>query len=92
MAFPSNPSDGATYTQFGRTFIYSSSTGAWRNFKNSDFAAPLTGNVTLGTVSNVHISGGSSGQYLQTDGSGTLTWADAVKPARSIINTYVFGS
>ena len=56
-----------------------------------------TANVTLGNVSNLHISGGSSGQYLQTNGSGTLTWANAsggggVTAARSIINSYVFGS
>ena len=31
-------------------------------------------NVTLGPVGNVRITGGSSGQYLQTDGSGTLSW------------------
>jgi hypothetical protein len=55
-----------------------------------------TANVTLGNVSNLHISGGSSGQYLQTNGSGTLVWASAsgggVTAARSIINSYVFGS
>jgi hypothetical protein len=32
-------------------------------------------NVTLGAISNVRITGGSSGQYLTTDGSGTLSWA-----------------
>jgi len=31
-------------------------------------------NVALGPVANVHITGGSLGQYLQTDGSGTLSW------------------
>jgi hypothetical protein len=34
-----------------------------------------TANVTLGSVSNLHISGGSTGQYLKTDGSGGLSWA-----------------
>ena len=34
-----------------------------------------TANVTLGAVGNLHISGGTSGQYLQTDGSGGLSWA-----------------
>jgi hypothetical protein len=36
----------------------------------------LTGasNVSLGPVANVHITGGTSGQYLKTDGSGTLSW------------------
>lgn len=32
-------------------------------------------NVTLGNVSNLHISGGTSGYILQTDGSGSLSWA-----------------
>jgi hypothetical protein len=32
-------------------------------------------NVTLGSNSVVHISGGSSGQVLTTDGSGTLSWS-----------------
>ena len=87
MAFPSNPTDGQTYTQFGRTFIYASSTNTWRTFKNSDLAQPLdalngitsttlttTGDVTLGNVSNIHITGGTSGQVLTTNGSGNLNF------------------
>lgn len=35
------------------------------------------GNVTLGNVGNVHISGGNTGYVLRTDGSGNLTWVDA---------------
>jgi hypothetical protein len=31
-------------------------------------------NVSLGNVSNLHITGGSNAQVLTTDGSGTLTW------------------
>jgi hypothetical protein len=80
MAFPTSPTDGQTYTQYGRTFIYSSTTGAWRNFKNSDLSNPLTGNVTLGTISNVHISGGTSGQLISTDGSGNLSFATVTIP------------
>ncbi len=34
-------------------------------------------NVTLGNVSNLHISGGSSGYLLRTDGSANLSWVDA---------------
>lgn len=34
-----------------------------------------TANVTLGAVGNLHISGGTSGQVLSTNGSGTLSWA-----------------
>lgn len=32
-------------------------------------------NVSLGAVSNLHITGGTGGQFLQTNGSGALTWA-----------------
>jgi len=31
-------------------------------------------NVSLGTYSNLHIDGGSSGQVLRTDGNGNLSW------------------
>lgn len=49
------------------------------------------GNVTLGTVANVHISGGSDGYLLSTNGSGTLSWVDAAStqsasPMPTIIN------
>jgi hypothetical protein len=33
-----------------------------------------SGNVSLGAVANVHITGGTSGQYLKTDGSGVLSF------------------
>ena len=32
-------------------------------------------NVSLGPVGNIHITGGSNGQVLQTDGAGNLTWS-----------------
>ena len=35
----------------------------------------VSGLSNLGPVGNVTITGGSSGQYLQTNGSGVLTWA-----------------
>ena len=50
--------------------------------------ANLTGasNVALGPVGNVHITGGTTGQYLQTDGSGTLSWATISISSSSISN------
>jgi hypothetical protein len=39
---------------------------------NVDFTN--TSNVSLGSVSNLHITGGSGGQYLTTNGSGVLQW------------------
>jgi cytoskeletal protein CcmA (bactofilin family) len=32
-------------------------------------------NVTLGAVANLHITGGTNGQFLKTDGSGVLSWS-----------------
>jgi len=32
-------------------------------------------NVSLGNISNLHITGGTSGYFLTTDGSGSLSWA-----------------
>ena len=44
-----------------------------------------TANVTLGAVANLHISGGSSSQYLQTDGAGNLSWSTVSSGAASNI-------
>ena len=40
-----------------------------------DFTA--TSNVSLGAVGNIHITGGSSGQVLSTDGAGNLSFIDS---------------
>ena len=34
----------------------------------------VSGNTNLGAVANITITGGSSGQYLQTDGTGNVSW------------------
>jgi hypothetical protein len=45
-------------------------------------SAAIAGNITvagqtnLGVVANVHITGGSNGQILMTNGAGNLTWAN----------------
>jgi len=46
-----------------------------------------TANVTLGAVANLHISGGTSGQVLSTDGSGSLSWATVSGGGGSYSNT-----
>lgn len=33
-------------------------------------------NVNLGNVANIHIDGGTTGQFLRTDGSGNVAWQD----------------
>lgn len=40
------------------------------------------GNVTLGAIGNVHITGGTNGYLLSTNGSGNLSW---VAPANSAV-------
>ena len=37
----------------------------------------VSGTSNLGAVGNITITGGTTGQYLQTNGSGSLAWADA---------------
>jgi hypothetical protein len=48
-------------------------TGNITSLGNVNFNA--ASNVTLGTVANIHISGGISGYFLRTDGAGNLSWA-----------------
>jgi len=45
---------------------------------NVNFAS--SGNISLGNVGNVHITGGSSGYVLSTDGAGNLTWEPTGSP------------
>jgi plastocyanin len=40
----------------------------------------FTGTVTLGAVGDVSITGGTTGQILTTNGSGTLSWTTASSP------------
>lgn len=45
-------------------------------------------NVTLGNISNIHISGGSAGQTIQTDGAGNLTFGGgSPAPMPTVIST-----
>ena len=56
-------------TQFPGTLGLSSNT--YFTGANNTFASA---SVTLGAVGNVHITGGTTGFPLKTDGSGTLSW------------------
>jgi hypothetical protein len=51
-----------------------------------------TANVTLGNVSNLHISGGTSGQVLTTDGSGGLSWttSSGASSTPDILSPFLF--
>jgi hypothetical protein len=43
-----------------------------------------TGVMSFGSNANVSITGGASGQYLQTDGSGNLSWATVESSAANL--------
>ena len=80
--------------------------GAYANSNVATYLPTYTGNLSpsnlvvstsanLGEVGNVIITGGSSGQVLSTDGSGTLSWADqsgggSASPASPIAKVDVF--
>ena len=48
----------------------------------------VSGVSTLGPVGNVKITGGSNGQYLQTDGSGNLSWTSASSGITLTVDTF----
>jgi len=59
----------------GNLVISSTTPVVMSNTLTSSGNVALTGaNISLGSVANIHITGGSSGQYLSTDGAGTLSW------------------
>lgn len=41
----------------------------------------LSKSANLGNVANITITGGSAGEYLQTDGAGNLVWTPGTSPA-----------
>lgn len=45
------------------------------NIGNITNQVKMLAGANLGAVGNVHITGGTSGYYLQTDGAGNLSWA-----------------
>jgi len=56
----------------GNIILDASSSNITANYVVANLSVPASAN--LGAVGNVHISGGSSGYVLSTDGSGSLSW------------------
>lgn len=49
-------------------------------------------NVTLGPLANIHITGGTSGQAILTDGTGNLSFGTGGMPAAKVVGyNLVFG-
>ena len=77
--FPDSPSDGDTHVVGQVTYTYNSAETKWKTTINSNAFLPLSGgtlsgNLTVGGVT-YPTSDGTTGQYIQTDGSGTLSFA-----------------
>ena len=83
--FPDSPSNGDTHVVGGVTYTYDSTETKWKTTINSNAFLPLTGgtlsgNLTLGSNQltagglTYPTSDGTTGQYLQTDGNGALSF------------------
>jgi hypothetical protein len=83
--FPDSPSNGDTHVVGGVTYTYDSTETKWKTTINSNAFLPLTGgtlsgNLTLGSNQltagglTYPTSDGTTGQYLQTDGAGALSF------------------
>lgn len=60
--------------------------------KATMFTGPtFTGTVTLGAVGDVSITGGTTGQVLTTNGSGTLSWASVSSGSNTFTTIAVAG-
>lgn len=72
-----SPGGANTYVQYNNAGSFSGSSAFV--FNESNYTVTVTNFIALGTsnvgpVGNLTITGGSPGQVLTTDGSGTLTW------------------
>lgn len=85
MSFPVSPTDGQSATVNNIRYTYSSSNNSWKKIAQVDYPLDITvggiltvnGESSLGAIANVHITGGSSGQLISTDGTGNLSFIDA---------------
>jgi len=48
------------------------------NFTTNTVNFANVSNVNLGSVSNIHIANGTANHFLKTDGTGNLTWSQAI--------------
>jgi len=74
-----NPAGSNTYVQYNNNGLFGASAKFRFNADTNtvDIDGILQTTVSkLGSVSNVHILGGSNGQVLATDGNGNLSWVD----------------
>ena len=81
------PGGADTQLQFNDATVFGGSAGLTFNKTTTTLTANnlvATSTANLGAIGNVTITGGTDGQLLATNGSGTLTWID---PASSVTST-----
>jgi hypothetical protein len=74
-----NGAGGSNFVPAARAILSQSVTNAAQpNITSTGTLTSLTvsGNVNLGSVNNLTITGGTSGQVLSTDGNGVLSWVN----------------
>jgi hypothetical protein len=81
----SNHSSYSDVATLANTATVATTAGYANNAGNATIAS--TANLAYGingAIANMRIAGGSSGQYLQTDGSGSLSWATVTSAAAPV--------
>lgn len=74
---PLNSIQGFSIGEIPITVIDTNANATVTGFSANGNAVFSGANVDLGSVSNLHIGGGTSGYFLKTNGSGTLSWDTA---------------
>lgn len=78
ISFPSNPTNGQTYTVGFLTWTYSSSTNSWRgaSYTSANLAGGSAGTLPYQSAANTTamLSAGTTGQVLTSAGASAPTW------------------
>ena len=83
------PGGSNTQVQYNNDGNFSGSAGLTFNSTTTLLTSNnlvVSSSANLGSVSNVTITGGTTGQYLQTDGAGNLSWSTVVSGSTSNIS------
>jgi hypothetical protein len=91
MAFPVSPSNGATYTSGGKTYVYNSTKGTWSVSNAGNVAVPTvitttggqTISGTLTTTGNATVGGIKTDNYYYANGAAFATGAGSSYPLTS---------
>ena len=80
----------ANYANYASNVITSSqpnitSLGSLTGLNVSGNASFTGSNVSLGPVNNVHITGGTNGYVLQTDGAGNISWVNGTTTGNGVV-------